>query len=158
VSKIDVGDAAEPTRCSPADFTAVTYTIDSTLWPHVVAVAGGIQYTDAEADWVASMFRNVIRSQVGKVQFHLCCSPTQGAASILFHAYHNAKQPAHMEMLDTSYGRAAPFRVAWSLLNAAHSVVLFEPFDDIARHVYRLAKIVETRWRVGLPVRAVRAR
>lgn len=155
---VDVGDAAEPYRCTPADFPLVTHTIDRELWRHVVVVGGGVFYTEAEAQWVLTKFKNAMRSKIGKNQIHVFATPTQGAASILFRAYHTIKQPAMMELLDTSYGRAAPMRCAWRLLADADSLVLFEPFDEIARHLNMLAGLMQTRWGRGLPVVVVRAR
>jgi hypothetical protein len=150
--EIDVGDSAEPYRCTPGDFPTATCVIDSTLWPHVCVVAGGVQYTEAEADWVVSQVRNVMRLKIGQNQVHFAVPAVQGAASIVYRVFHTRRQPATMEMLHTRYGRAAPYRLAWRLLSDADGLILFEPMDEIARHLRTLARLTETRWRPGLPV------
>jgi hypothetical protein len=154
-SDIDIGDAAEPDRCSPADFPAATVTIDGSLWPHVCVVAGGPQYTSAEADWVICRVQHLLLPKRGRNQVHLAVPASQGAASIVYRQFHNARQPATMELLNIGYGRAAPYRLAWRLIAEADSLILFEPLDEIARHLRTLAGLMETRWRKGLPITVI---
>jgi len=142
----------------PDDFGQPSFAINGDLWPHTVAVVGGVQYTECDADWIAAQLAQALVAVSSRSQLHVACAPTAGAASLVYRDCVRRRVPASMELLNTAYGRAAEFRAAWRLLETADRVVAFEPFDRLAGHVLVLARIMETRWGRGLPVVRVRAR
>lgn len=120
---------------------------EAAKFPFVVAICGGVTYTEADARFVRRKVLHLLAMKMTTHNVALHLAPTPGAARILYDTLDCGRRHTAQVVYRTRelWGRAADFRAAFALMDCAHALICFEPLDLIARYAKMLARLVPDR-------------